>query len=111
MKSLFLLVCISASVAACASSPAPEGSALTDGTTAYTLACEPGWSQCYAQARKICGGDFDELDRATDTSVSAAGRLDRMHSVEGGIENHVYSENPREEVYSRVLTIRCRTAR
>ena len=57
----------------------------------------------------IVADRFEELDRVADGSVTSAGYLARMHSVEGGIENHVYSERPRDEVFSRVLTIRCKS--
>jgi hypothetical protein len=40
--------------------------------------------------------------------ASPAGRLDRRHSIESGIENRVCSESLREDVDSRVLTIRCK---
>jgi hypothetical protein len=101
---------LGAGLSACANTPAPEGSTMSDGTTAFTVACEDGWDDCYTAARKICGdADFEELDRVADGSVTSAGYLARMHSVEGGIENHVYSERPRDEVFSRVLTIRCKS--
>lgn len=108
MKSISLIAGV-ALLAACASPQQPGGSAMSDGSTVFTLVCNDSWEQCYTNAAKICGsGDFEEVDRAMDTTVTSAGQLSRMHSLEGGIKNHVYSENTREEVLNRVLTIRCR---
>lgn len=107
MRLLSLLLFV-ACLAACANSKTPQGSTMSDGTTAYSVACEDGWDDCYAAARRICGdADFEELDRMADGSVTSAGHLARMHSIEGGIDKHVYSEKARDEVFSRVLTIRC----
>ena len=106
---LLALLSLVALLAACANSTTPTGSTMSDGTTAYTVACEDGWDGCYTAARRICGdADFEELDRVADGPVTSAGHLARLHSIEGGIENHVYSEQPRKEVFSRVLTIRCK---
>lgn len=109
MRILSLLIFV-ACLAACANPSTPEGSTMSDGTTAYTVACEDGWDGCYTAARKICGdADFEELDRMAEGSATSAGHLARMHSGEGGIDNHVYSEQTRNEVFSRVLTIRCKS--
>jgi hypothetical protein len=94
-------------LAAC-STPKSKTTGLTDGSIAHTVSCQSGWDECYLVATKLCGSSrFTELDRVTDGSVSSAGHLARRHTVEGGIENHVYSENPREEVFQHVLTFRC----
>ena len=91
----------------CASS-APEGTALSDGSISYTVTCENDWSACYTAARKICGGhDFEELDRFADAAVMSAGHMTSRSIQDGGRENQVYTEAPREEAFSRVLTIRC----
>lgn len=110
MKLILVLVLV-ATLTACANSTTPEGSTMSDGTTAYTVACDDSWDDCYTTARRICGdADFEELDRMADGPVTSAGHLARMHSIEGGIDKHVYSEQPRKEVFSRILTIRCRPA-
>ena len=86
----------------------PEGSALSDGSISYTVTCENDWSACYSAARKICGGNtFEELDRMSDTTVMTAGHLTHRDIKDGGRTNQVYTENPRDEAFSRVLTIRC----
>ena len=105
---MLCMILLAACVTACASPPAPEGSALSDGTTVYSLTCKDAWEGCYTSTRKICGdAGFEEIDRVQDGSVTSAGHLQRMHSTEGGADNHVYAENPRNEAFSRVLTIRC----
>ena len=106
MRTITAFLCVIALTACTA--PKSKTTGLADGSTAHTVSCESEWDECYRIAAKICGGgEFTELDRATDGSVSSAGHLARRHSVEGGIENHVYSENPREHVFNRVLTFRC----
>ena len=81
---------------------------MSDCKTVYSLNCKDAWEDCYTSARKICGvAGFEEIDRVQDGSVTSAGHLQRMHSTEGGADNHVYAENPRNEAFSRVLTIRC----
>ena len=105
---MLCMIIVGACITACASPPSPEGSALSDGTTVYTLTCEDAWQDCYTSARKICGAaGFEEIDRVQDGSITSAGHLQRMHNTEGGNEKHVYAENPRNEAFSRVLTIRC----
>lgn len=107
----FSVILIVAILSGCASARTlPAGSSMSDGTTVYALKCDKSWVQCHAQASRICGeGGYEEVDRVVDGSISPAGRLERMHSIEGGIENHAYSENPRAEVFTRVLTVRCTT--
>lgn len=86
----------------------PEGTALSDGSTSYTVTCENDWAACYSAAKKICGGNnFEELDRMADGTVMSAGHMVNRSIRESGRENQVYSENPRGEAFSRVLTIRC----
>lgn len=87
----------------------PDGMPLSDGTTVYPLSCENGWQDCHTAAQKICGRrGYEEVDRVIDGTVSTAGRLDPMHRTDGGNESHIYSENPRTEVFGRFLTIRCK---
>lgn len=106
MKSMIVVFCAIALVGC--ETPKSKSTDLADGSTAHTVSCASGWDECYLLATKICGSsEFTELDRMADGSVSSAGHLARRHTVEGGIENHVYSENPREEVFNRVLTFRC----
>ena len=98
--SLFLL-------AACAE-PKTTPTTLSDGTTVHMVRCDNDWHDCYRSAHQVCGtDDFTEMDRLADETMSSAGRLERRHSIEGGIENHVYSETPRKEVIQQVLTFRC----
>ena len=86
----------------------PEGTALSDGSISYTVTCEDDWSGCYAAARKICGGnDFEELDRMSDGAMMTAGHMTNRDIKDSGPANQVYTENPRNEAFSRVLTIRC----
>jgi hypothetical protein len=106
MKIIIVVLCAIALVGC--SAPKSKSTALTDGSTAYTVSCASGWGECYRLATKICGStEFTELDRMADGSVSSAGHLARRHSVEGGIDDHVYSENPRKEIFDRVLTFGC----
>ena len=92
----------------CGSTKVPDGTALSDGSTSYTVTCENDWSACYTAARKICGNrEFEELDRFVDGKVVTAGHLTHRSIKDGGRENEVYTENPRGAVFSRVLTIRC----
>lgn len=81
---------------------------MSDGTPVHTIRCEANWDGCYLAADQICGNrGFEEVDRNVDSALSSAGRLERMHTIEGGIERHRYSENAQEESYNRVITIRC----
>ena len=108
MKILITFFCV-LFVVGCASSSAPEGTALSDGSISYTVTCERGWSACYGAARKICGGNnFEELDRVADAMVMSGGQLAHRSIQEGGRENQVYTDVPREEAFRRVLTIRCK---
>jgi hypothetical protein len=103
-----LLVIILFSLAACASDSRHAASSMSDGTLIHTIRCENDWDACYLAAGRICGDrGFEEVARSADTSLSSAGRLERMHTTEGGIDRHRYSETPREEGYNRVITIRC----
>ncbi len=102
-----LLVALVLMFAGC-SGKSPDSLVLTDDTTAYTLVCNEGWPACYSGAEKTCGeAGFEELDRSTDGTVTSAGHLARMHSIEGKRDDHVYSENPRPVVFNRTLTFRC----
>ena len=106
MKSL-IGVLIGLFVAGCASSP-PEGTALSDGSISYTVTCEEDWSACYGAAKKVCGGnDFEELDRLADATVMSGGQLSHRSIQDGGRENQVYTDVPREEAFNRILTFRC----
>ena len=94
-------------LAGCASST-PEGTALSDGSISYTVTCERDWSSCYTSARKVCGNNnFEELDRMSDAMMTSAGKLADRSIQDGGRENKVYTETPREDVVRRVLTFRC----
>lgn len=102
-----IFMCCGLLVLGCASNT-PEGSALSDGSISYTVTCENDWAACYGAARKICGGgNFEELDRISSGTLMSAGQLTDRSIQDGGRENQVYKEDPREEVFSRVLTIRC----
>ena len=91
----------------CASN-SPEGTALSDGSTSYTVTCDNDWSACYGAAKKICGGrSFEELDRVGDATLMSAGRLTNRSLQDSGREGQAYTEDPREESFQRVLTIRC----
>ena len=85
---------------------------MSDGTIVHTVRCENSWDGCYLAASRICGDQgYEEVARTLDGALSSAGRLERMHTIEGGIDQHRYSENAREETYNRVITIRCETAK
>jgi hypothetical protein len=108
---LFLVIGILA-LAGCANDARHATTPLSDGTLVHSIRCENGWGDCYVAAGRICGKQgFEEMARDIDSALSSAGRLERMHTVEGGIDRHRYSENPREEAYSRVVTIRCNPPR
>ncbi len=93
----------------CASADRHSTVGLSDGSTVHTLHCREGWAGCYQDAREICGSDgYEEIDRVVDSKVTSAGHLARLHSIEGGIEDHAYSENARHEVFERTVTIRCK---
>mgnify|MGYP001546115988 FL=1 len=106
MKTI-LVFCL-LSLTACVKDAGHSASSMSDGSTVHTVRCEEGWDACYLTASQICGErGFEEVERSIDTSLSSAGRLERMHTVEGGIDQHRYSENPQAESYNRVITIRC----
>ena len=101
------LYCWLLSLAACAADPGHSSSRMSDGTMVHTIRCEENWDACYLAASRICDGEFEEVARDADHAISSAGRLERMHSTEGGIERQRYSENVREASHNRVLMIRC----
>ena len=106
MKTL-LIICLFG-LAACVTESGHSSSSLSDGTIVHTIRCDDSWDACYLAAARICGDDgFHEVERSLDAALSSAGRLERMHTVEGSIDQHRYSENAREEASNRVLTIRC----
>ena len=108
MKILITVFC-ALFIVGCASSSAPEGTALSDGSISYTVTCEHDWSSCYSAARKICGGNnFEELDRLADATVLSGGQLAQRSIQDSRRENPVYTDVPREEAFRRVLTIRCK---
>ena len=104
---LILAVCLLA-LAACVKDTGHAASSLSDGSVVHTLRCEESWDGCYLAAARLCGDrGFQELGRTVDSALVTAGRLERMHTVEGSIDEHRYSENARAESYNRVITIRC----
>jgi hypothetical protein len=106
MKTI-LVVCL-LGLTACVKDTGHSTSSMSDGSIVHTVRCDDGWDGCYLTASRICGErGFEEVERSIDTSLSSAGRLERMHTVEGGIDQHRYSENPRTESHNRVITIRC----
>jgi hypothetical protein len=99
-------------LSACAASPDHATSSMSDGSIVHAIRCENSWDSCYLAAARICGNDgFEEVERSADSGLSSVGRLERMHSIDGGIERHRYSENAQEESYNRVITIRCKRPR
>ena len=94
---------------ACATDSGHSTTAMSDGAEVHTIRCENSWDGCYRTANRICGrGGFDEIDRSVASSVDSAGRLQRMHTVEGAIDDHRYSENPQEKVFERLILVRCK---
>lgn len=99
-------------LAACVKDAGHSVSSLSDGSVVHTVRCEDNWDGCYLAAARLCDNrGFQEVDRTTDSALSTAGRLERMHTVEGSIDEHRYSENARAEAYNRVITIRCGTGK
>ena len=96
-------------IAGCVSADRHSVADLSDGSSVHTLHCRDGWTRCYQSARDICGSrGFEEVERVVDGKVTSAGRLARLHSIDGSIEDHAYSEDPRNEVFDRTVTIRCK---
>lgn len=87
-------------VSACASQQTIETSADELEPTTFTVTCQKSWSDCYSQARRICGhGDFDELDRhATEGIVLTRGPEGPRHTVR---------EQADIGLTDRTVTIRC----
>lgn len=84
---------------ACASHE-PEDQALEDLLSKeFSLNCAQGWHDCYTEARRICGGEFDEIDRGAGIAV--------VVSDTGGPET---GRRPalRMEGHQQSITIRCR---
>jgi hypothetical protein len=106
MKKVLLLGLLG--LGACATSADHSDSVMSDGSTVHTIRCENSWDGCYLAASRICrDGGFVEIERSSTGALDAAGRLERMHAIEGGIEDHRYSENAQETVFDRVIMIRC----
>jgi len=94
---------------ACTSHPPTEGSTMNDGSTMFTLHCDDGWAGCYSAAAKACGNSgYTEIDRVADGSLTSAGHVQNRVFTGHGRENEIYDEGVREDVTSRVLTIRCK---
>ena len=99
---IFLAIALALGVASCADTPSislePEAAPST-----YSLHCDNGWNDCYAQANRICGSrGFGEIDRAQSERLTSSGR-----SVSPEIEPEPQRNDNRAEVEGRVLTIRC----
>jgi hypothetical protein len=95
-------------LAACAKDAGHTVSSMSDGSTVHTVRCEESWDGCYLTAARICGDQgFEEVARSIDSALSSAGRLERMHTVEGSIDKHRYSENTEAQGYNRVISFRC----
>ena len=106
MRTIVVILCVIA-LTACASPNSGASDDAADSTT-HVVRCEQGWNQCYIVAAKVCGsGSFTEVDRLVDGSVSPAGHLESRHTGDSGLDSQVYSENPRADVFNRVLTFRC----
>ena len=96
-------------VGGCAVADRHSVASLSDGSTVHTLHCRDGWAGCYQSARDVCGaGGYEEVGRIVDGKVTSAGHLARLHSIEGGMDDHVYAEDARSEVFDRTVTIRCK---
>ena len=99
-----LFVIASVVLIGCASntmSDAPRGA---ERTQTQVLNCANGITDCYASANKVCGSSgFDELDRALDQRLTAAGRLD-----EQGDTRFIYREDLRYEDSPTTLVFRCK---
>jgi hypothetical protein len=103
MQRMALMVALSVT-AACASDGQPRDPRFSDKAQPIVLDCPNGWAKCVSTANKICGpSGFDEIDRAQDVNMTAAGRLDD-HS-DG---RHVYREDVRIESQNQTMVIRCR---
>ena len=103
MKHL-LLIGILALLISCASNSNQGDSSQYDRTQPIVLKCSDGWAKCYSTANEICGSrGFDELDRAQDGHLTAAGRVDEQGSSRG-----VYREDLRFEGDQQTLVIQCK---
>ncbi len=110
MKTVCLMLVMLAA-AACGTTESTSMS-MSDGSVAHVVRCKDDWTDCYRAAQQVCGeGGFTEIDRVADGTMSPAGRLERRHGIKGGVDNQVYSESPREEVFGRVVTFRCNSPR
>lgn len=99
-------------LAGCAADSRHASSSLSDGSIIHTVRCEGNWDACYLAASRICGDPgFEEVAREVDTALSTSGRLERMHTTDGHIEQHRYSESVQEAGHNRVVTIRCNSPR
>jgi hypothetical protein len=108
-----VLLCIGAlTLGSCVATEDHATLSMSDGSVVHTIRCEDSWDACYLAAGRICGeAGFEEVARDMESALSSAGRLERMHTVEGGIDQQRYSENTREQAYSRAITVRCGTKR
>lgn len=62
--SVFALPAIAILVSACGANPPASGTGAVPTGTVFSVSCERGWADCYAEAKRRCaGGDFEELDR------------------------------------------------
>lgn len=107
MRLATLLLCVLLG-ASCAVGRSSEPYVLSDGSRAVTITCEDGWAQCYLTAERLCGSaGYEELDRASNASLSTAGRVEPRVFTGHGLGNEVYREDVRNNVESGTITIRC----
>ncbi|NIV19028.1 MAG: hypothetical protein GWN47_11765 [Woeseiaceae bacterium] len=95
----FAIVAMVLVFTACASNESEEQAFEDLLSREFSLNCAQGWHNCYTEARRICGGEFDEIDRGAGIAV--------VVSDTGGPET---GRRPalRMDGHQQSITIRCK---
>jgi hypothetical protein len=80
MRVVILLLAIF--LASCASSQSDRRSDEELASKEFSLNCAHGLYHCYSEARRICGGPFEEIDHGAGVPVIITDGAPRMENVQ-----------------------------
>ena len=80
MRAMILLFTVL--LASCASNQSDRRSDEELVSREFSLNCAHGLHHCYTEARRICGGPFEEIDRGAGVPVIVTDGAPRMENVQ-----------------------------